>query len=50
MACMEPEGLMEQERLLLEFLSQIERFERTADQLFLIRADGEMLSFNAAQE
>ncbi len=41
---------MEQERLLLEFLSQIERFELTADQLFLIRADGEMLSFNAAQE
>ena len=48
MACMEPDGLMEQEQYLLEFLENIQRFERDTDKLFLIRGDGEALSFNAS--
>jgi heat shock protein HslJ len=50
MACLEPQGLMEQEQYLLEFLSTIVRYEMDERQLFLFRADGEALSFNAVQE
>lgn len=50
MACMEPEGLMEQEQYLLEFLGSIQRFEKDADKLTLFREDGETLSFNASPD
>jgi heat shock protein HslJ len=50
MACLEPEGLMEQEQYLLAFLDDIVRYELEERQLFLFRADGEALSFNAVSE
>ena len=50
MACLEPEGLMEQEQYLLAFLGDIVRYELDEQQLFLFRSDGEALSFNAVQE
>lgn len=49
MACMEPEGLMEQEQYLLAFLSDGERFELKDGQLFIYRADGEALSFDSTE-
>jgi heat shock protein HslJ len=50
MACLDPEGLMEQEIYLLAFLGDIMRYDLDERQLFLFRADGEALSFNAVQE
>ena len=50
MACLEPEGLMEQEQYLLEFLGEIMRYELDERQLILFRGDREALSFNAASE
>jgi heat shock protein HslJ len=46
MACMAPEGLMEQELVLLEFLSMVERLELSEGSLVLFRGDGEALSFD----
>jgi heat shock protein HslJ len=45
MACMEPEGLMEQEQYLLRFLAACETVKFSDDNLFLIRSDHEQLSF-----
>jgi heat shock protein HslJ len=46
MACLEPEGLMEQELLLLEFIATAERFEQIQGCLYLYRGDGEVLRFD----
>jgi heat shock protein HslJ len=45
MACMEPEGLMEQEQYLLRFLAACETVKFSDDNLFLTRSGGEQLSF-----
>ena len=45
MACTEPDGLMEQEQFLLEFLQSVERWQMEDGQLQLFRADGEALTF-----
>lgn len=45
MACMTPDGVMEQESRFLAYLNQVERFHLSADELQLITADGEYLIF-----
>ena len=45
MACMEPVGLMEQELVLIELLSNIERFKLVEGRLHLYHRDGEALIF-----
>jgi len=45
MACMEPEGVMEQEMTFIEFLTGAQTFQLTDEQLQLFRADGEALTF-----
>ncbi|MBI9046981.1 MAG: META domain-containing protein [Anaerolineaceae bacterium] len=46
MACMEPEGLMEQEQQYLEYLSQAQRIEMQGPQLLIYYSDQETLTFN----
>lgn len=45
MACMEPEGLMEQEQAYFAFLSEVVSFKVEGDQLILMRADRQELTF-----
>ena len=45
MACLEPEGLMEQESYLLEFLGDAQTFQVDEEQLQIFRSDGEALTF-----
>lgn len=45
MACMEPEGIMEQEQLIMSFLSDAQGYRLEDGQLQIIRSDGEALSF-----
>jgi heat shock protein HslJ len=45
MACLEPEGVMEQETLVMSYLSDAETFRFVDGQLQLFRADGEALTF-----
>ncbi len=45
MACMEPEGVMEQEMTFIEFLTSAQTFRFADEQLQLFRADGEALTF-----
>ena len=45
MACMEPEGVMEQEIMILEYLSAAQTFQLQEDQLMIFRPDGEALTF-----
>jgi heat shock protein HslJ len=45
MACLEPQGAMEQEAMYLEWLGAAERFELKGGQLLVYRADGEALTF-----
>ena len=49
MACLEPEGLMEQEAYLLEFLGSAVTFSIDAGRLIILRPDGEVLTFDANQ-
>jgi heat shock protein HslJ len=46
MACLNPEGLMEQERTLMAFLGAVARYEHEDGRLLLLRPDGEALSFD----
>jgi heat shock protein HslJ len=50
MACLEPDGVMEQEFVILEILSEVERFELYEGCLQLYRGDGEALSFSPVFE
>ena len=45
MACMEPEGAMDQEQFFLGFLTEADSFEITDERLILSRPDGETLTF-----
>jgi len=47
MACLEPEGLMEQEAYLVEFLGSAVTYSIDADRLLILRPDGEALTFDA---
>ena len=49
MACLEPEGIMEQETLFTEFLRDAQTFRLINGQLEILRSDGEALTF-APQE
>jgi heat shock protein HslJ len=49
MACLDPEGVMEQEKTIMEFLWDAQEFLLTNGQLQIIRSDGEALTF-AAQD
>ena len=49
MACLEPEGLMEQEAYLLDFLGSAQTYSIEAGRLFIVRPDGEVLSFDRIQ-
>jgi heat shock protein HslJ len=45
MACLEPEGAMEQETLFMEFLQDARRYRLDEGQLQILRSDGEALTF-----
>jgi heat shock protein HslJ len=45
MACLEPEGIMEQEMMFVEFISDAQTFRFTDEQLQILRSDGEALTF-----
>ena len=47
MACLEPEGLMEQEAYLLEFLGSAVTYSIDTGRLLILRPDGEALTFDA---
>ncbi|TFH36606.1 MAG: META domain-containing protein [Anaerolineales bacterium] len=46
MACLEPEGLMDQEQALLAFLGDGQSFDISAGRFSIFRTDGEALLFN----
>lgn len=45
MACLEPEGVMEQEAYLMDFLANVQTYRLEGEQLQLYRPDGEGLFF-----
>jgi heat shock protein HslJ len=45
MACLEPEGVMDQELVFVEFLTDAQTFRLAAGQLQVLRSDGEALTF-----
>jgi heat shock protein HslJ len=45
MACLEPEGIMEQEQFFLQFLADDHRFELAEGQLQIVRSGGGALMF-----
>ena len=47
MACMEPEGIMDQEQTFLTFLRDAQTFKLSDGQLQIFRLDGEVLTFKA---
>lgn len=49
MACLEPEGLMEQETYLLEFFGSAQTYSIDAGRLSIFRPDGEALTFDIVQ-
>jgi heat shock protein HslJ len=48
MACVDPQGIMEQERRYLEMLGMAQTFKLSASQLQIFAAGGEVLTFLAA--
>ncbi len=46
MACLDPEGVMEQETLVMDFFMNAERYELEEDRLTIFRSDGEALTFD----
>jgi len=49
MACMDPEGIMQQEQTYLEYLSGVTTFRVSGGQLQMTRPDGETLTFRPAE-
>lgn len=49
MACMSPEGIMDQESAYLQFLGDARSFKLVNDQLQISRSDGEALTFVSVQ-
>ena len=45
MACLQPEGIMEQETMFMEFLGNAQTFRLVDGQLQIFRSDGEALTF-----
>ncbi len=45
MACLEPEGIMEQEQLIMSFLSDAQEYRVDGGQLMIFRSDGAALTF-----
>jgi heat shock protein HslJ len=45
MACMEPQGIMEQERKYLEFLGMAQTYQVSSGQLFIFASGGVILTF-----
>jgi heat shock protein HslJ len=45
MACLDPEGVMEQEQIVMGFLQDAQTFRLTGGQLEILRSDGEALTF-----
>jgi heat shock protein HslJ len=45
MGCLEPEGVMEQETLFMEFLRDAQSYRLDEERLQIVRADGEALTF-----
>ena len=50
MACMEPEGVMDQEQQYLQWLGLAERYETEDDGFHIICSDGNVLAFKSNQE
>ena len=46
MACPEPEGVMEQEQYIMQFLQDAQTLRMSGSRLFLRRSDGEELTFD----
>jgi heat shock protein HslJ len=46
MACLDPDGVMEQETLVMDFLMNAERYELEEGRLNIYRTDGEALTFD----
>ena len=49
MACLEPEGVMEQETLVMEYLSDAQTFRFVDGQLQVFQSDGEALTFTPGE-
>jgi len=49
MACLDPEGIMQQEQTYLEYLSGVTTFRVSHGQLQMTRPDGETLTFRPAE-
>ena len=49
MACLEPEGIMEQEQMILEYFGDAQTFQLSDEQLMIFRSDGEALTFVLAE-
>ncbi len=45
MACTSPEGVMEQEQMIMQFFGDAQTFQLTDGQLMIFRTDGEALTF-----
>jgi heat shock protein HslJ len=45
MACLDPEGVMEQEQLFMEYLQDAQRFTLNDEQLMIFQSEGEALTF-----
>jgi heat shock protein HslJ len=46
MACPEPEGVMEQEQYIMQFLQDAQTLRMSEGRLFIVRSDGEELTFD----
>ncbi len=46
MACLDPDGVMEQETLVMDFFINAEKFELEEDRLYIYRTNGEALTFD----
>ena len=45
MACLDPEGVMEQEQLVLEYLGDAQTYQLSDERLMIYQSDGEALTF-----
>jgi len=50
MACMDPEGIMDQETMILAWLQDAQTYQIQEDQLMIFRSDGEALTFIPASQ
>ncbi len=45
MACLEPQGIMEQEQMIMQFIRDAQTYQLSGEQLMIFRSDGEALTF-----